>query len=60
MANGGSLILTSVILYFPVDGWKLFFGSSLMVEVGEPVREKAVGIAPDEIFVFYVDLAWCR
>ena len=39
---------------------KLFPGSSLLVEVGEPVREKAVGIAPDEIFIFCVDLAWCR
>ena len=39
---------------------KVFPGSSWMVEVGEPVREKAVGIAPDEIFIFCVDLAWCR
>ncbi len=39
---------------------KLFPGSSLMVEVGEPVREKAVGTAPDEIFVCSVEWEWCR
>ena len=38
----------------------LYSGSSLMVEVGEPVQEKAIGTAPDEIFIFCVDLAWCR
>ncbi len=39
---------------------KLFSGSSWMVEVGEPVRDKAVGTAPDEIFVCSVEWEWCR